>query len=603
VRRERTAFVTAALALWLLFVIQAVNTPVVLDDWFQLRYWRDHDVGVGSLWAYARHNYLHYNPRLGEVLLAFIDSSRAIHIIVTPLVQVAVLPIVFAIAFGRWPRARVRDLQLLLFIQTMIWLVIPIPGIIYFYRPIATNYLWAFTITLALFVPYRFALAGGSDRRRLWLAPLMLVLGWAAGMCNEHTGPAAMVAMAGFLYLAWRARKLRAWMVAGMVGLYIGYPMLFFAPGQAVRYGGLATRDTPATLLAERGVTGCLGILGDFVYEARLAILLFIAAVASSLVMPYLRRRRVVLAPRRVLVQAGILVAAAGAIVATLFASPTASDRLFYAPGVLLVAAFATCAPYLFRGHLVRRFVVVACVLVSAYHAVRFVEIYAWFKHANDERLALLANARPGTVTAVPVYEYAGRSRWHFGDDFIQHPWLADYVGRELFDLGRVDLGRQRRARPPHFVARLQFDPPRLIVPKLDPLPTYRQLQASKSQLAALIAPHVAGGLERVSVRSLGLYDDPRHRPLIAIEWSESGFTFVDGRPYDEPRGHFIRVRGDTLPKRIDTTIVVGCGIREEPRLVREGNDVLIPVDERYCRGPFTAILCEPDRCWMAGWY
>ena len=36
-------------------------------------------------------------------------------------------------------------------------------------------------------------------------------------------------------------------MIAGMLGLYIGYPMLFFAPGQSVRYGGLATRDTLAS--------------------------------------------------------------------------------------------------------------------------------------------------------------------------------------------------------------------------------------------------------------------------------------------------------------------------------------------------------------------
>src|SRR5678816_4293542 len=97
-RAEHRAFIGAAFALWALFVFQAVNAPVLLDDWFQLRYWRDHDFGASAIWGYAHHNYFHYNPRIGEVFLAIIDGSRATDVIVTPLVQLAVLPVVFAIA-------------------------------------------------------------------------------------------------------------------------------------------------------------------------------------------------------------------------------------------------------------------------------------------------------------------------------------------------------------------------------------------------------------------------------------------------------------------------------------------------------------------------
>ena len=354
-RAQHRAFLTAAFALWLLFFVQAVYSPILLDDWFQLRYWRDHELGLTSLWSYARHNYLHYNPRIGEVFLAIVDGWRSIHLIVTPLVQLAVLPIVFVLAYGRWPRRTLRDLQLLLLIQTLIWLVIPIPGIMYFYRPFATNYLWAFAFTLALFVPYRLALAG-DHARRWWLVPIMLVLGWIAGMCNEHTGPTAMVAIAAFVYAAWRLRRLRAWMIAGLVGLYIGYPMLFFAPGQAVRYGGIATRDTPTKLLVDRGFTGCLAIFRDFIFESRLAILVFVAAVVRYIITIYSRGDRIPRPPRRSVIEAGVLAAAAAAMVITLFASPTATDRMFYASGVLLVAAFAVCARHLFEERVVRRF-------------------------------------------------------------------------------------------------------------------------------------------------------------------------------------------------------------------------------------------------------
>ena len=50
-------------------------------------------------------------------------------------------------------------------------------------------------------------------------------------------------------------------MIAGMIGLYVGYPMLIFAPGESVRYGGLATGDTPIKLLENRGLAGCFAIV------------------------------------------------------------------------------------------------------------------------------------------------------------------------------------------------------------------------------------------------------------------------------------------------------------------------------------------------------
>ena len=115
------------------------------------------------------------------------------------------------------------------------------------------------------------------------------------------------------------------------------------APGQAVRYGGLATKETPARLLAERGVTGCLEILAQFVWESRLGILLFAAAFVRYVViagMPAIARET-----HRT---AALLVAASLAIVVTLFVSPTTTDRVMFASGVLLVAALSVYAEVLF---------------------------------------------------------------------------------------------------------------------------------------------------------------------------------------------------------------------------------------------------------------
>jgi len=271
------------------------------------------------------------------------------------------------------------------------------------------------------------------------------------------------------------------------------------------------------------------------------------------------------------------------AIVVTLFVSPTATDRVFYASGVLLVAAFAVGADQMFAERLVRRFVVGACVLVFGYHVVRFVDTSIAIASESADRLAILEAARPGSVAIVPTFDHAQRSRWHLGDDFAIYPWLRDYVGGELFDLAGVDLDRPDRARR---VVRIVAD---------QPVPTYRQLQAASRR--APCAP--------VTIRAEGLYDDPRGRPVIVLDRTAAGDAFVDGRPEDTSAGHVIRVRRASIPSHLESTRIIGCAQHHEvlPQVDDDGGDALLPVDERFCRGPFTAIMCDPDRCWVAGWY
>jgi hypothetical protein len=618
-RRERLVFACAAFGLWLLFFVQAWNTPVLLDDWYQLTYWRHHDFGIGAIWEYGHYNYFHFNPRIGDVFLAIVNGPRVVHLILTPLVQCAVPLTAFVIAFARWPKPTLRDLQLLLVIQVMIWLVIPVPGIIYFYRPFATNYLWAFTITLALFVPYRLVMARevAGARSRVWAAPFMLALGWIVGMCNEHTGPAAMVAMAGFMYFAWRRHRLRIWMIAGAVGLYIGYPMLFLAPGQTVRYAGLATRNTPTRLLADRGFDGCFDILLDFVGESRVGILVFV--VAGLMYLNTIRKRgdKPAALSRASVLTATVLVLASGMIIVTLFASPTASERLFYASGVLLVAALTVFFDQLMAERAVRRFLVGLCTVLFAYHAFRFVQVYIAVKADSDKRLALLHAAKPGEVTLVPSYDYKRRSRWHWGDDF-RYASLREYVGNEVFDLKNIELDEYLRwaqpTPPDHYVARRTFEPPLEpeLAAKLAPvsyIPTYWEW--TLNQLRRLLVTTELGDyqghkLVRYTITAEGTqFEDPAHREIVVVDWTPSGFDFVDGRPHDDSWGRpNVRVWKDSVPKHLEGSYIVGCGRtqRVEPIPDEEGVGPMLPVP-LDCRGVYTAIMCEPDRCWHAGRY
>jgi len=255
-RNQRLWFAAAVAAMWAFFVVQAAHTPTLLDDWYQLTWHRHHDFGLSSIWQVRPLQLLPLQSRIGDVLLMIVNGPRWIHVLVTPLVQLALVPLAFIVAFGRIPKPTFRDLQLLIVLQLAIWLITPIPASCISIGRSRPNYLWSIATMLALFAAYRL---DDGKKARVWLAPIMLVVGWCAGMGNEHTGPTAMLAMACLIYWKHRQGQLRLWMVAGAVGLFIGYPMLFLAPGQAQRYAGIATKNSPIKVLVERGVGGNAG--------------------------------------------------------------------------------------------------------------------------------------------------------------------------------------------------------------------------------------------------------------------------------------------------------------------------------------------------------
>jgi hypothetical protein len=554
------------------------------------------------------------------VFLLLVDGPRAIHVAVTPAVQLALLWAAFVVAFGRRPRPCYRDLELLVVLQALIWLASPIPGVIYFYRPFATNYLFAFATTLLVFAPYRLALAGPPGRRaRWWPAPAMAALGWLAGMSNEHTGPAAIAAMCGCVIAAWRRRRLSAWMVAGALGLVAGYAMLMLAPGQAERYAGRAAKLDVIGLIAGRGVAGNYDILAGFLGEAQWAIDVVIAA-ALVFVGHYQRRRDA--APLPVMPRAQLLViaglaAAAAAIVVTLVVSPVTTERLLFAPAVLVAAALAVVADYLFAQRRVRTLVTAACAVILSYHAVRFIQVGAAARAENQRRIAILASSKPGTVAVVPAYRTA-RSRWYWGDDFRMAEVRA-YVANELFDLAGIDYDERpiwaAPSPPEQFVASRVYEPP--LTPELaaaHPLPRYipsftdTALGQLRRQLALAGWGSIDGHrLVRYQLDATGSgFDDPKRRPLRVLVWTPEGATFVDGGSYEDAEHQpAIRIWAPSMPARWTEAYVVGCG-RTVAALVRyapeSGSDPLLPLDFA-CRGSYTAVVCDPEVCWLAGRY
>jgi hypothetical protein len=249
--------------LWLALILCTSWEPVMRDGWGHIGWYRDHPVvGLRTLYEFCEEIYLHENPRLGQFLTLLVYARGPYHAIVTPLVELGVFAMITVLALGRWPSVRrADDARAALIATALIAACVPQIGAMLFYRPFTGNYTFGLALNLAWLVPYRLEVAAARPRR-LWLAPAMLVLGGLAGLCNEHTG-LAFLAM-GLVATAVAARRggLRVWMIAGLVGLAVGYALLLTAPGQHVRYGGLALQAGIVDRIVDRGVLGNLGVLG-----------------------------------------------------------------------------------------------------------------------------------------------------------------------------------------------------------------------------------------------------------------------------------------------------------------------------------------------------
>lgn len=98
------------------------------------------------------------------------------------------------------------------------------------------NYLWPMVFLLAWLLPYiRYYMTDGEARYGGWLSPLLFLLGLLAGNGNENT--LCWIGLFGLFYLyhIYKKGEMQLWMLAGFLGLSIGYGILMLAPGNLVR--------------------------------------------------------------------------------------------------------------------------------------------------------------------------------------------------------------------------------------------------------------------------------------------------------------------------------------------------------------------------------
>ncbi len=607
--RDRLVFTAGLVALWLFFVVMASLTPVQLDDWYQVAWHDQHDFTPANVFEFARYNYFNYNPRPGETLLLIVNSPTIAHLVITPVFEVALLLVVYVLAFGRAPRASLRTLAELAIVQALIWLCIPTPGPMYFYRPYTTNYLFASCVQFALFIPFRLELSRAEPGpARGWLAPVLLVWAVLAGMTNEHTGPTAIVVALGLTYVAHRRSRLRPWMACAVIGLIVGYALIYFAPGQTLRYAGLSTEISPLKTIRSRGAAGAFRILYLVIGEAQLGL----ALVAGAAVVARRRVRTVAAALDGVTV-ATVVVAIAGAlmIMATIMASPIIEDRVLFAPCLLITIALCATTVVPWQEPRVRAAMIAIASAVVVYHGAKFIVVYRVLDAESDARLAALRRAAPGEVVNVVPSRWFRRDRWVYGED-LRWSYMREFIAHRVFDVGGLELtplpALAQPTPPERARVAVRFEPPLDARAARPDWPLWRFVPTQwpwvvrdiRESLATFdtVPGHTLREIDvTVEPATPGL---PAGKPIYLVRWRDGEYFRVDGRP---SKGRpFLRITDPRLPLDPTEAWVSACGTTRPAGIDRIGSDIRLPY-VHHCPGNHTLYVCDASVCWLAGRY
>lgn len=404
--------------LWAWFALCAHWEPVVFDSWGHFLWHKQVGLSLTHVHEFVVDSYAHWNPRLGELATLLSFTPGPWHVLVTPVMELAMFYLVTAAVLGRWPRS--ADDALVFAMVTALVLVCAVdPGTVLFYRPFAWNFAFALATAAAFVVPYRMA----GEEARWWWYPGIALLGVVAGLGAEHTGPA----VAGIAIVCMIVRRPRAWMVLGVVALLAGWLALVLAPSQHFKYGGLAAKQSMIDLLASRGAGGNLHIL-------LVPLIALWPALAWLAIAVTARVRGARPAWPRPLT---ITLIAASVVLLTLLPSPKQGPRLYLAPTVIACAAIAAGVAL----HLTTRWARIAAAsltaLVLAGCAVWCLVTYHTLGHEFAARWAVLEPAVPGSRVTVPRFSI-GRTHWSLRDDLAEadrRTLLATQLGLAAVDL------------------------------------------------------------------------------------------------------------------------------------------------------------------------
>lgn len=589
------------------------NEPFAFDAWNIAVDTHAEPFSLGRWIEYGAFEYQHSNPRIGQWLTYLAYKLAYFAPVATPIAYLALALAVAVLGLGRWPGGRrgdgqptlTRDLGMVAIAVGAAWFALPHIGMIMFCRAYCANYLYGAAIQLWFLIPLRLA----PDRAvAVRTAVAYGALGVVAGMCNEHTGPTLIAGLV--VFALWRRRaigRIPRLVSAAAIGAGAGFAAIFFAPGQSSRYDGLATKVSLLGRLIQRGFTGNLDILRDWVLAC--APVLGLAMIALVVARRGLRSgtASALDEPLRLF---GFALAAGTLIAITIFVSPKLGPRFYLFGGALVLAgliAIADCA--LATPRRLAPLIALA-VAASAFAAARSLPLYLRLSEQSRERLAALAAAPRGSVFTADSFEQVDDTWWFLGDDFRdikKRELVASYFGLGGVIFRAVDLEAPLAVSDVRLVPRYRVTPATCLDEHggLE-LGNFRGIDLASVHAAARAA--IARARERIAgagrLDRLDLVVDfvgsppPLPRPTLLVgRWTPAGY---EGHTAVIQRRGASTVREVVLPRELvgtDAEIYAYQISGEARRLGTARDRELTYVPWRH--GGYWALACYPTECFV----
>lgn len=550
--------IAACAAMVVVHAIVAWWTPVQGDAWLHWIWAGRHpDAGIAG-WLAA-------HATSADAFGYLLARCHLAHVILSPLVGVALVIGLFTVAMKRLPRG--EDLLGLGLTSALIWIAQPHAGVAWFYTPSAAMHVYGATAAVWLLAPFR---CGWSVPRGAW--PLLVVLGYLAGTSTRATAVLALVLLVA---LAVRLRERGAWIaVTGLVaGTIVG-----FARPPLLELGKMFRRGIDQNMFVIKQPVEEIGKV--------IAVVAVLAAIELG--------RRCWSTTTRVAddlpaTKDGIwgIVGYLGTSALCLF-GPKYYEATTFPATCLLVA---TAMPLLswFERHGYRLALIVFAVAVHLVAWGMALVSYQWIGAEGAQRFALLEAGAPGQRVTVPPYREILSSFYFAGEDFST-PRVRQQVALEVFGL------REILVDPPY--RRLEIDPGLDVVLEVDgPTPAGTPPMWSsvplvaREQFAAFAALLPSGVNARLVVRNLR-FAEAGNRPIL-LAWRE-GDELVNPKtlisPLDEENQYSLKMYGDL--RKFDEAWIVHDGVATKTPY-RNGSPRMRPATPTL----HAVVVCNAARC------
>jgi hypothetical protein len=578
------------------------HEPFSFDAWNVATDTDAKPITAHRFFAYMKYEYAHANPRIGQALTYLAYKVAWFAEIATPLAYLALSLAITVLGLGRWPKRR-RELAMWAIAIGFGWFVFPQIGRNMFCRAYGANYVYGAAIQLGFLASFRLGMVRPGNPTALQCIELAM-FGVVAGTCNEHTGPALIAFLAGQAWWRRRAGKPHQLATAGAIGVLLGFAAIFFAPGQAERYDGLAQRRSLPGQLLERGITGNLDILRDYlVYAAPLLALIVIGLIIELAdTAPAAPERRA--ARDRALRVIALALGAGVVIAATLGASPKLGSRFYIAPLAVLLAGYIALLDAVAAAPCRLAPVIALAVAASTYAACRTIPLFDKVSQQSAARMSALEASTPGSAFVSDAWDQVGESWWFIGDDFRsveKREMVARYFGLARVSLRGYDPKAPLGALGARVVPRYWAGPTAIQDAAFDLralkgvaiTDMHRMTRESIERLRGRIAPVALERFE-LAVEFDGQRPPLPRRSLVISRWTAGGFEGYAAKLAWRGGGEIgLELPADLIGKPFDIYLArVGDGVR---KLGTTDNKLL-----RYALGRggvVWAFACDATTC------